>query len=121
MAVAASSPRVSLVLKADLREGHTDALRAKVEAEGPVAAAAAPAAEAAEADEDTAEAPAAEASAEAPVAEATADVAEGGDELVVLIEHQDLPAKIGRRRRRRQRQLLTDEFFGRILAMRPAI
>jgi large subunit ribosomal protein L10 len=59
-----------------------DALRAKVEAEGPVAAAAAPAAEAevTEADEDTAEAPAADASAEAPAAEATADVAEGGDE-----------------------------------------
>ncbi|HUR15362.1 MAG TPA: MTH1187 family thiamine-binding protein [Mycobacteriales bacterium] len=31
MAVAAASPRVSLVLKADLREGHSDALRAKVE------------------------------------------------------------------------------------------
>ena len=46
-----------------------DALRAKVEAEGPVAAAAAPAAEAAE-----------ETSAEVPVADATADVAEGGDE-----------------------------------------
>lgn len=59
-----------------------DALRAKVEAEGPVAAAAAPAAEAevAEVDDTTAEAPAAEAPAEAPVAEATADVAEGGDE-----------------------------------------
>jgi large subunit ribosomal protein L10 len=46
-----------------------DALRAKVEAEGPVAAAAAPAAEAAE-----------ETPAEAPAADATADVAEGGDE-----------------------------------------
>jgi large subunit ribosomal protein L10 len=46
-----------------------DALRAKVEAEGPVAAAAAPVAEAAE-----------ETPAEAPVADATADVAEGGDE-----------------------------------------
>jgi len=46
-----------------------DALRAKVEAEGPVAAAAAPAAEAAEETTD-----------EAPAAEATADVAEGGDE-----------------------------------------
>ena len=44
-----------------------DALRAKVEAEGPVAAA--PAAEAAEETTD-----------EAPAAEATADVAEGGDE-----------------------------------------
>src|ERR671920_594045 len=32
MAVAAVSPRVSLVLKADLREGATDALRHKVEA-----------------------------------------------------------------------------------------
>ena len=31
MAVAAVSPRVSLVLKADLREGATDAMRAKVE------------------------------------------------------------------------------------------
>jgi uncharacterized protein (TIGR00106 family) len=31
MAVAAVSPRVSLVLKADLREGHSDALRTKVE------------------------------------------------------------------------------------------
>ena len=30
MAVAAVSPRVSLVLKADLREGHSDALHAKV-------------------------------------------------------------------------------------------
>jgi uncharacterized protein (TIGR00106 family) len=30
MAVAAYSSRVSLVLKADLREGHTDALHAKV-------------------------------------------------------------------------------------------
>ncbi|MGZ6740235.1 MAG: 50S ribosomal protein L10 [Nocardioides sp.] len=49
-----------------------EALRAKVEAEGPVAAAAAPAAEAAEATEET---PAAEAP-----AEAAADVAEGGDE-----------------------------------------
>ena len=58
-----------------------DALRAKVEAEGPVADAAAPAAEAAaEAEDTTAEAPAAEATAEAPAAEATADVAEGGDE-----------------------------------------
>ncbi|HET7276866.1 MAG TPA: 50S ribosomal protein L10 [Dermatophilaceae bacterium] len=46
-----------------------DALRAKVEAEGPVAAAAAPVAEAAE-----------ETPAEAPVADAIADVAEGGDE-----------------------------------------
>jgi uncharacterized protein (TIGR00106 family) len=32
MAVAAVSSRVSLVLKADLREGHTDALHTKVEA-----------------------------------------------------------------------------------------
>ena len=32
MAVAAVSPRVSLVLKADLREGATDAMRHKVEA-----------------------------------------------------------------------------------------
>ena len=32
MAVAAVSPRVSLVLKADLREGATNALRHKVEA-----------------------------------------------------------------------------------------
>jgi uncharacterized protein (TIGR00106 family) len=31
MAVAAASPRVSLVLKADLREGATDAMRHKVE------------------------------------------------------------------------------------------
>ena len=31
MAVAEFSPRVSLVLKADLREGHSDALHAKVE------------------------------------------------------------------------------------------
>ncbi len=46
-----------------------DALRAKVEAEGPVAAAAAPAADAAD------EAPAAE----APEAEAATDVAAGGD------------------------------------------
>lgn len=53
-----------------------DALRAKVEAEGPVAAAPAPADEAVDA---PAEAPAAEAPAEAPAAEATADVAEGGD------------------------------------------
>ena len=30
LAVAAHSPRVSLVLKADLREGHSDALHAKV-------------------------------------------------------------------------------------------
>jgi len=53
-----------------------DALRAKVEAEGP--AAAAPAAEA-----EAAEAPAAEAAEETPAeapADATADVAEGGDE-----------------------------------------
>ena len=32
LAVAAHSSRVSLVLKADLREGHTDAIHAKVEA-----------------------------------------------------------------------------------------
>jgi large subunit ribosomal protein L10 len=58
-----------------------EALRAKVEAEGPVAAAAAPAAEAVvdEADDTTAEASTADASAEAPAAEAPADVAEGGD------------------------------------------
>ena len=55
-----------------------DALRAKLEAEGPVAAAA-PAAEA-EVAEAPAEAAAEETPAEAPVAEATADVAEGGDE-----------------------------------------
>ena len=61
-----------------------DALRAKVEAEGPVAAAAAPAAEAEVADDSTGDAPAVdvteETPAEAPAAEATADVAEGGDE-----------------------------------------
>ena len=34
MAVAAVSPRVSLVLKADLREGATNALRSKVESVG---------------------------------------------------------------------------------------
>ncbi|MCE1179315.1 MAG: 50S ribosomal protein L10 [Micrococcales bacterium] len=49
-----------------------DALRAKVEAEGPVAAAPAAEAPAEEASTDTAEAPAA--------AESTTDVAEGGDE-----------------------------------------
>src|SRR3954470_2038503 len=55
-----------------------DALRAKVEAEGPATDAAVPAAEA-----EVAEAPAEaaeETPAEAPAAEATADVAEGGDE-----------------------------------------
>lgn len=56
-----------------------EALRAKVEAEGPVAAPAAP--ESAEAPaEETPEAPAEDTTAEAPAAEATADVAEGGDE-----------------------------------------
>ena len=59
-----------------------DALRAKVEAEGPAVAAPAAEAEAPAvevAEDTTAEAPAAEATAEAPAAEATADVAEGGD------------------------------------------
>ena len=55
-----------------------------VEAEGPVAAAAAPAAEAEVADDNTGAAPAVdvteETPAEAHAAEATADVAEGGDE-----------------------------------------